>query len=63
MPNTDSTNHDCACTYPGCPRHGKCRECIAYHRKLGQFTGCMFSKDGEKKWDRSLEFLIRDRKV
>ncbi|MCK5116061.1 MAG: hypothetical protein KAR44_05635 [Candidatus Aegiribacteria sp.] len=55
-------NESCPCTYPGCPRHGNCRECIAYHRRLGEFTGCMFSPEAEKTWDRSFEKLVEDRK-
>ena len=55
-------NPDCPCTYPGCPRHGICRECIAYHRRMGEFTACMFSRDAEKTWDRSFRKLAEDRK-
>ncbi|HEX71831.1 MAG TPA: cytosolic protein, partial [Candidatus Hydrogenedentes bacterium] len=28
--NCDNTL-ECTCTYPGCPRHGKCCECLQYH--------------------------------
>ena len=50
----------CACTYPGCPRHGKCCECIAHHRANGA-PACMFSAAAEKTYDRSFENLARDR--
>jgi len=56
-----SNKRPCACTYPGCSRHGKCCECIAYHGKMGEVPGCLFTKSGEQKWDRSLEALVRDR--
>ena len=59
MANCDNTR-PCPCTYP-CPRHGKCCECVAYHRdKEGGVTGCFFSKEGEATWDRSVEALWRD---
>lgn len=51
----------CTCTYEGCPRHGICCECIAYHNRNGEFPGCFFSKEGERSWDRSFENLVRDR--
>lgn len=34
------TSKECACTYPGCPRHGKCEECKAYHHPAGEKTAC-----------------------
>ena len=49
----------CTCTYP-CSRHGKCCECIAYHRRMGEVPGCLFSKQGEATYDRSVEALRRD---
>lgn len=52
---------DCACTYPGCPRHGKCCECVAYHRdKEGGIPGCFFTEKGEALWDRSLEVFFQE---
>jgi hypothetical protein len=50
----------CTCTYPGCARHGKCCECVAYHRASGEVPGCFFSAQGEKTYDRSIEALARD---
>ena len=55
-------NRDCSCTYPGCPRHGNCKACVAYHSRMGQFTACFFSKEAEKTWDRSFGKLVEDRK-
>ena len=54
-------NKICACTYPGCPRHGKCCACIEHHQKKGGFPGCFFSEEGEQWWDRSFEALLKDR--
>lgn len=51
----------CPCTYP-CEHHGKCCECVAYHRADGEFPACFFTKEGEKTYDRSLSSLLRDRK-
>lgn len=49
----------CTCTY-ACSRHGKCCECVAYHRKHGEVPGCFFSPAGEKTYDRSINHLYRD---
>ena len=54
---------ECTCSYPGCPRHGKCEECVKYHRDNGGFPACFFSKKAEKTHDRSFEMLKKDRKV
>lgn len=51
----------CKCTY-SCPRHGKCCECVRYHRSSGEFPACFFSKDGERTYDRSFENLVNDRR-
>jgi len=52
---------ECTCTYP-CSKHGKCCECIAYHKRMGEVPGCLFSKEGERTYDRSIEALYRDYK-
>ncbi len=57
----DSRKIDCPCTYPGCPRNGKCAECIAYHNNMGEFPACFFSKEAEKTYDRGLKKLLEDR--
>lgn len=61
MLKCNNTN-ECSCTYQHCTRHGKCCECVAYHRKNNEFPGCFFSKDGEKTYDRSFENLVKDRR-
>lgn len=53
-------NIECSCTYSYCSRHGKCCECIAYHRRKGEAPGCLFSKSAEKTYDRSIELLYKD---
>ncbi len=50
----------CTCTYTSCSNHGKCCECVAFHRKNGEVPGCFFSPSGEKTYDRSIENLYRD---
>jgi hypothetical protein len=51
----------CSCTYPSCSRHGKCCECVDYHRRAGEVPGCFFSAKAERTYDRSIEAFIRDR--
>jgi hypothetical protein len=48
-----SGTNRCTCTYPGCPRHGKCCECLAYHLAQQQLPGCCFPPNVEKEYDRS----------
>lgn len=58
------TGDDCHCTYtPACSRKGNCCQCVAFHRKRGEATGCMFTPEGERSYDRSLANLMRDRKI
>ena len=52
---------DCPCTYAGCPRHGNCCQCVAYHRVKNQLPACYFSKEAESVYDRSVEFYIASR--
>ncbi|MBO4548283.1 MAG: hypothetical protein J5758_03625 [Abditibacteriota bacterium] len=51
--------NDCPCTYP-CANHGKCCECVAYHRP-NEAPACFFSKEAEKTYDRSIRKLAEDR--
>ena len=55
----DRNLEKCNCTYSGCPRKGKCCECIAYHRKNGELPACYFTAEQEKTWDRSVEYFVR----
>lgn len=49
----------CTCTYPGCPRLGKCCECVSYHRENGELPGCFFTAEHESTYDRSAAAFIR----
>lgn len=50
----------CACTY-GCHNSGNCCACVRFHRGRGEFPACFFSKEAEKKYDRSFAALVADR--
>ena len=52
----------CTCTYTSCSRYGKCCECIAYHRRMNELPGCLFSKSAEKTYDRSITMFLKDKK-
>ena len=49
----------CTCTYEPCSKKGICCECIAYHRSMGELPGCLFPKDVEKTYDRSIERFVK----
>ena len=55
----DKNMVDCTCTYPGCPRKGKCCECVAYHRRSNQLPGCFFPRDAEATFDRSYRYFAK----
>jgi len=55
----DRNLEKCNYTYPGCPRKGKCCECIAYHRRNGELPACYFTEEQEKTWDRSIEYFVK----
>jgi hypothetical protein len=40
MKNKKARKEDCVCTYEGCPRHGDCEACKAYHHANGEKTAC-----------------------
>ena len=61
MPCKHNESIKCNCTY-ACPRRGKCCDCVAYHRRSGEFPACFFTNEAERRYDRSLEALIDDRK-
>ncbi len=56
----DKNMRGCSCTF-SCSKKGKCCECVAYHRSLGEFPACFFGAAAEKTGDRSLSRLIKDR--
>ena len=50
------TNMDrCTCSYGGCPRKGKCCECLAYHLRNQELPGCCFPPEVERTYDRSFK--------
>ena len=48
----------CKCTYAGCPRHGRCCECLSYHLASKELAGCCFPPEVEKSYDRSFARFI-----
>ena len=50
---------ECSCTYDGCSRMGICCECVRYHRAQGVIPGCFFPAEGERTYDRSVDYFIR----
>ena len=44
-------NIDCPCTKEGCPRHGKCCECVAHHKEHGKkLPACLRGIEWER-WE------------
>ncbi|MDQ7031462.1 MAG: DUF6485 family protein [Desulfonauticus sp.] len=58
-PRKEINKKHCTCTYPGCPRHGLCCECLHYHRQRGELPACYFSEETEKTYNRSIEFYCQ----
>ena len=56
--NRNENLKSCGCTYPSCARKGMCCECIRYHRAHGELPGCLFPKEAEKTYDRSLKMFV-----
>ena len=54
----DANKKGCNCTYP-CDKHGKCCECIAYHRRSHELPACYFSKAEEATYDRSIAYYTQ----
>jgi len=59
-PQMNANLKSCNCTY-SCSKKGKCCECVAYHRRSGEFPACFFSAKAERTYDRTFEALVRDR--
>jgi len=49
---------NCNCTYPGCPRKGKCCDCLNYHLIRQELPACCFPPEVEKTFDRSFAKFI-----
>ena len=52
----------CPCTYPGCDKKGLCCECIKYHWQREELPACLFSKEAEKTYDRSIKKFIEEQR-
>jgi hypothetical protein len=52
----------CTCTYAGCPRHGVCCDCISFHRAGDELPGCLFTREEEATYDRSVSYYVRCRR-
>lgn len=52
-PNVKKNMDFCNCTYAGCPRHGKCCECLQYHLRSNELPACCFPPEVERTYDRS----------
>jgi len=59
--NYEKNLQNCNCSYPGCPRKGKCCECLAYHREHGELPACYFTDEEERTWNRSIEYFVKRR--
>jgi hypothetical protein len=57
--NQEKNMKSCTCTYSSCSRKGICCECIAFHRSSGELPGCVFPKDVERTYDRSIAAFVR----
>ena len=63
VPPMNCANHQlnvsrCTCSYPGCPRHAVCCDCLAYHRGMGELPACCFTPEQERTYDRSIGFFV-----
>jgi hypothetical protein len=60
--NNAKNERRCSCTYEGCSRRAVCCECIAYHRANNELPGCLFTRDEEKTYDRSVSHYVSRRR-
>ena len=56
--NRNENLKSCGCTYPSCSRKGMCCSCIRHHREKGEIPGCLFPKEAEKTYDRSVRRFL-----
>ncbi|MEM7816154.1 MAG: DUF6485 family protein [Candidatus Aenigmatarchaeota archaeon] len=57
-PNREENLKLCGCTYEPCSRKGMCCVCIRHHRDKGEVPGCLFPKEAEKSYDRSVKRFL-----
>jgi len=58
-PNHEKNMAECNCTYEPCSKKGKCCECVAYHREMGELPACYFPDEVERTYDRSIRRFKR----
>jgi len=56
--NIEINKSKCTCSYEPCSRKGICCECITYHYRMGELPGCLFPKDIERTYDRSIKKFV-----
>ncbi|HUU27772.1 MAG TPA: DUF6485 family protein [archaeon] len=49
----------CNCSYEPCSRKGRCCECIAYHKRMGELPACYFTNEQERTYNRSISYFIK----
>jgi len=54
-----NNTNNCNCSF-SCSHHGKCCECVNYHKIRNEFPACFFSNKMEATGDRTLSALIKD---
>jgi len=57
--NQTRNRQNCTCTYEPCARKGKCCECVEFHRASNELPGCLFTKQQEATYDRSVGYFVR----
>lgn len=61
-PNQTVNLAQCPCTYEPCGRKGLCRECLHYHRAMGELPACYFTPEVERTYDRSIGRFLHSQK-
>jgi len=57
--NIEKNKAKCPCTWPNCPRKGKCCECLKHHLKNDELPACCFPPGVEKTYDRSIKRFVK----
>lgn len=56
--NYQKNMNKCNCTYEPCSKKGYCCECIEYHKKLGELPACVFTREQERTYNRSISYFV-----
>jgi len=59
-PNMKKNMEYCNCTY-SCDKHGKCCECLHYHRRMGELPACYFTAEQERTYNRSVQYYMSNK--